>query len=138
MPQTSPFMGTIIQWQTYANAGNTTGIQNLYAQDAAALFTEGTPSAVINGAADIAKDLAAHFGPNNPYQDIQLVEVNSKQLGNGGGWSYGTWTASVPDPNNPGKRVQQPGSWSVIWTQGSGNTPWLIQVHAVVPYIPGT
>src|SRR5215469_6213943 len=128
MPQTSPFKAIIQNWQNYANGGNTGSILNLYKTDAVALFTEGTdppgkPSAMIQGAAAIVADLGKHFGPNNPYQNINLVEVAWQQQGNSG-WSYGTWTAQVQGQT-------QPGSWSVVWAQGSGNTPWVIQVHAV-------
>jgi ketosteroid isomerase-like protein len=133
MPVTSSFSTTIQNWQKYANAGDTKSIRALYQTDAVALFTEGTdppgnPSAMIQGADAIVADLGKHFGPGNPYQQINLVEVASQQQGNSG-WSYGTWTAIVGGNT-------QPGSWSVIWVQGSGNTPWLIQVHAVVPYVP--
>ena len=136
MSQTSPFYSIIQNWQNYANSGETGSIQNLYTTDAVALFTEGTdgpqgnPSAMIKGAANIVADLGKHFGPKNPYQNIQLVEDGWQQQGNSG-WSYGTWTATVQGQT-------QPGSWSVVWVQGSGNTPWQIQLHSVVPYIPGT
>jgi hypothetical protein len=150
MPETSPFNATIMNWQTAANKGDKTSIQNLYnGSDAVALFTEGTdpdpsdpnktPSAMIHGAAAIADDLAKHFGPGNPYQDIKLHELGWQQSADQtAGYSYGAWTAMVPDPSNPKSTVLQPGSWSVIWVQGSGNTPWLIQVHAAVPYVPNT
>jgi hypothetical protein len=136
MPQNSPFMGTITRWQTDANTGNTTDIRKLYQTDAVGLFTEGTdptppgnPSAMIQGADHIVADLGKHFGPNNPFQNVQLVEVGWQQQGNAG-YSYGTWTANVPQPLPPN------GSWCAIWVQGSGDTPWLIQLQAVVPAIP--
>ena len=135
--QTSPFNATIKHWENYANTGDTKNIQNLYTtNNAVALFTEGTdptppgnPSALIQGAAHIVADLAKHFGPNNPFQNIQLEELNFAATSSGG-WSYGTWTATTPQ-GVPGN-----GSWSVIWVPGSGNTPWLIQLQAVVPAIP--
>src|SRR5262249_11798048 len=93
---------------------------------------KGNPSAMIQGAADIVIDLEKHFGPGRPYQKINLVEVDSKEIETGtGGWSYGTWTAQVQGQT-------QSGSWSVIWALGATSWPWVIQVHAVVPYVPGT
>jgi ketosteroid isomerase-like protein len=128
MVQTSPFGPILQEWQTAANAGNTNAIQKLYATttEAIALFTEGP---IIKGAAEIAADLGAHFGPNNPYQKISITEDDYKQQGNWA-WSYGTWSATLVTPQG-----QEPinGSWSVFWVQ-QGST-WLIQLHSVVPYI---
>jgi hypothetical protein len=137
--QTSPFNATIQEWAKYANHGDTNDIQNLYTTKAVALFTEGTdpnppgtPSALIQGAANIVADLGKHFGPNNPFQNIQLNELDFA-TNSSGGWSYGTWTATVQQQGVPGN-----GTWTVIWVPGSGNTPWLIQLQAVVPAISET
>lgn len=126
MAQTSPFAQQIQQWQGFANNGDAGSIEKLYTTDAVALFTEGP---IINGASAIANDLKEHFGPPNPYAALKLTENDYKQQGNWG-WSYGEWTTGPKDPQHPY------GSWSVFWVQQ--NNVWLIQVHSVVPYIPGS
>jgi ketosteroid isomerase-like protein len=130
----SPFSSQISNWQKYARSGDAKSIQGLYTTDGAvALFTEGpTPpvpgTVLINGAAAIAKDLGNHFGPPNPYANVTLQEVTYGVQGNWG-WSYGNW--------NTGTGTDNPyGSWSVVWK--NENNIWLIHVHSVVPYIPGS
>jgi ketosteroid isomerase-like protein len=132
----SPFLTQINNWQTYAQKGDANSIQRLYTPDGAvALFTEGptppvTGSVLINGAAAIAADLNGHFHPPNnqpnPYANLTLQEVTYGVQGNWG-YSYGNWNTGSGGPY---------GSWSVVWT--NENNTWLIKVHSVVPYIPGS
>jgi ketosteroid isomerase-like protein len=121
----SPFAQQIEKWQGYANQGDAKSIKNLYASNAVALFTEGP---IITGQDAIAADLQNHFGTGSPYTNLKLQEQAYGQQGNWG-WSYGSWNTGN-DPKDPS------GSWSVFWMQQNNN--WLIQIHSVVPYIPGS
>jgi ketosteroid isomerase-like protein len=122
----SPFSSQIANWEKYARSGDATSIEALYTTDAVALFTEGP---IINTAAAIKADLQAHFsaGGQNPYANLTLQEVTFGQQGNSWGWSYGKWDTGTGNPY---------GSWSAVWKNVS-NT-WLIHIHSVVPYIPGS
>jgi ketosteroid isomerase-like protein len=122
----SPFAPQIEKWQGYANKGDAKSIKSLYASNAVALFTEGP---IITGQDAIATDLQNHFGTGSPYTKLTLKEQTYEQQGNWG-WSYGSWNTG----NDPTKDPS--GSWSVFWVQQNNN--WLIQIHSVVPYIPGS
>ena len=122
----SPFAPQMAKWQEFARNGDANSIKGLYASKAVALFTEGP---IITGQEAIGADLQKHLVAGSPFRNVTLQEQDFGQQGTSG-WSYGSWNTG----NDPTKDPS--GSWSVFWVQQNNN--WLIQIHSVVPYIPGS
>jgi len=122
----SPFAPQMAKWQEFARNGDANSIKGLYASKAVALFTEGP---IITGQDAIGTDLQNHLVAGSPFRNVTLQEQDFGQQGTSG-WSYGSWNTGTSATTDPS------GSWSVVWTQLNNN--WLIQIHSVVPYIPGS
>lgn len=130
MAQNTP-ADQVQKWVTAAKNKNAESIAALYTTDAVLCATEGIIKNQGN-TNNIRDDFKTQFGaPLNWTLTNITGEVDNVSPGANWGWSYGTWSGTVNNPNPPPSGpVPVQGSWSVVWVLQSGT--WMIQQQSIV------